>query len=94
MKQHAADRPKKLYRGVTYMARDRYWFAAVKLDGDWIHIGHFKDQREAAVHWDVAVRLIRGSDAVTNFKGRPPLEAILRVKARLDELGIPHRDNL
>ncbi|CAG9462487.1 unnamed protein product [Pedinophyceae sp. YPF-701] len=54
----APARTQSSYRGVCWHARDRLWCSQICVARDTIHLGHFKDEIDAAKAYDAACRLV------------------------------------
>jgi len=66
------------YRGV-FWAKDRAkWRSKIKISGKQIDLGHFTDEKNAALAYDAAATRLYGDFARTNFKGADQAIAAIR----------------
>jgi hypothetical protein len=57
------------YKGVSWIQSKRIFRAGIRQNGKSIHLGHFKDERTAALAYDSEARKRFGDFALTNFPG-------------------------
>lgn len=55
------------YKGVHWNKKDKRWSAAIRENGRQLHLGNFKDERQAALAYDAAALRIYGEFARINF---------------------------
>jgi len=55
------------FKGVTWFKRDRIWRAGIKVNKKFYHIGYFKNERHAAMAYDMWAKDLFGKFAKFNF---------------------------
>jgi hypothetical protein len=56
-----------LFKGVSWLNRDRQWRVQIRVVGRRIHVGQFNDETDAARAYDAAARIHHGPFAALNF---------------------------
>lgn len=74
------------FKGVSWFKRTQQWRAYIELSGRQIFLGHFHDEGEAALAYDVAAREHFGEFAALNFP-EPGERAALDDQPRLRPIG-------
>jgi|ERR1044072_5227717 hypothetical protein len=59
--------PASVYKGVSLDKRRGYWNAEIWHNYKKYYLGAFKEERHAAMAWDIAARDLKGSFAYLNF---------------------------
>jgi hypothetical protein len=57
------------FKGVSWFMRHGLWSAYIKKCGKKIHLGYFVEEKEAALTYDAAARLLFGAYALFNLPG-------------------------
>jgi hypothetical protein len=57
------------YKGVNFKKSAGKWCSRIMVEGTSIHIGYFKDEKEAAIAYDNKAKELFGEFAYLNFKG-------------------------
>lgn len=60
-------RNKSGFKGVSWHVHNKMWVVKIRKDGKQIHIGHFRNIKDAALAYDAAARDLFGEFARTNF---------------------------
>lgn len=56
------------FKGVSWNTQKKCWIAQIQIDGKKMHLGHFKDEIEAAKAFDEASKRLNGEFAYVNFR--------------------------
>lgn len=70
------------YRGVIWDRGSKCWRAKLSVNGKLQHVGLFDDEWEAAVAWDQAALLIRGTRTRLNFPEFAPIIHLTQLKTK------------
>ncbi|UUV43806.1 HNH endonuclease [Rhodobacter phage RcKickapoo] len=54
------------YRGVSYRPRNKKYAARIRVNGKLMHLGLFRDEREAAIAWNTAALIHFGDHVLLN----------------------------
>lgn len=68
-------RPRGMYKGVSYHAREQAWRARIKYNGRFIELGHYPTAEMAAREYDRYAPILFGEFARCNFGGAHEAQA-------------------
>ena len=80
---------KTKYIGVSWNNRDKRYHAKINYKGRHLFLGNFVEPKLAAMYWDCAARLLRGTKTRLNFRlAEQDLKIVVDVRKRLAMLGV------